>query len=299
VGEEVINEKHTMMSDVYGLDDLIFQKISVIDGELDLDKFKTGDYIVAGCFVESNGTLSCYDVGDKVKIVFDNGEEKEYTVLAIGDIPYDVSMRRHYAYSADLYLPSQEWLNKMKLEDYYVYAYDVDDGYKSMWNNNMSKLIQEDDDISYESKMTYENQFEGYINAILTLGICVSIILGVIGLLNFINSIYNSIHNRKRELAIMQSMGMSRNQIYGSLIFEGGYYMLISLAVGIGVGVVLNYLVVTSLGNAMEFIIYKGSMLPYVLFGIVGCLIAVCIPIVIFYALDKKEDLLYRLHKKV
>lgn len=299
VGEEGINEEHTMMSEIYGLDDLIFQKISVIDGELDLDKFKTGDYIVAGCFVESNGTLSCYDVGDQVKIEFDNGEEKEYTVLAIGDIPYDVSMRRHYGYSTNLYLPLKEWQNKMMLEDYYVYAYDVGDGYEPMWNNNISKLIQEIDDISYESKMTYEKHFKGYINAILTLGICVSIILGVIGLLNFINSIYNSIHNRKRELAIMQSMGMTQNQIYGSLIFEGGYYMLISLSVGIGVGIVLNYLVVTSLGNAMEFIIYKGSMIPYILFGIVGCLIAVFIPIVIFYALDKKEDLLYRLHKKV
>lgn len=299
VGEEGINQEHTMMSDIYGLDDLIFQKISVIDGKLDLDKFKTGDYIVAGCFVESNGTLSCYDVGDKVKIVFDNGEEKEYTVLAIGDIPYDVSMRQHYAYSTNLYLPSQDWLDKMQLEDYYVYAYDVDDGYESMWDNNMSKLIKEDNEMSYESKKTYENQLEGYINAILTLGICISIILGVIGLLNFINSIYNSIHNRKRELAIMQSMGMSRNQIYGSLIFEGGYYMLISLAVGIGVGSVLNYFVVTALGNAMDFIIYKGSMIAYILFGIVGGLLVVCIPIVIFYTLDKKEDLLYRLHKKV
>ncbi|OYO98533.1 hypothetical protein CG709_11875 [Lachnotalea glycerini] len=137
------------------------------------------------------------------------------------------------------------------------------------------------------------------MNAILTLGICISTVLGVIGLLNFINSIYNSIHNRKRELAIMQSMGMSRNQIYGTLIFEGGYYMLISLAVGIGVGLVLNYLVVTALGNAMEFIIYKGSMIAYILFGIVGGLLVVCIPIIIFYTLDKKEDLLYRLHKKV
>ncbi|OYO91334.1 hypothetical protein CG709_12760, partial [Lachnotalea glycerini] len=60
VGEEGINEEHTMMSDVYGLDDLIFPKISVIDGKLDLDKFNTGNYIVAGCFVESIGPLSFY-----------------------------------------------------------------------------------------------------------------------------------------------------------------------------------------------------------------------------------------------
>ncbi len=82
-------------------------------------------------------------------------------------------------YSANLYLPSQELLNKMKLEDYYVYAYDVHDGYESMWNINMSISIQENDEISYKSKLTYENQFKGYINAILTLGICVSIILGI------------------------------------------------------------------------------------------------------------------------
>ncbi len=38
-------------------------------------------------------------------------------------------------------------------------------------------------------------------------------------------------------------------------------------------------------------------MLPYILFGIVECLMAVFIPIVILNALDKKEDLLYRLPK--
>lgn len=298
VGEDGINEEHTMISDVYGLDDLIFQKISVKEGEFDLEKFKTGDYIVAGCFVESQGTSSCYDVGDKVKLAFNNGEVKEYTVLAIGEIPFDLSMRSHYAYSANLYLPVQEWKTEMKTEDYYIYAYDVKDDFESMWDSNLSKLKQEENDLSYESKMTYRNQLEGYINGILTLGICVSIILGVIGMLNFVNSMFNSIHNRKRELAIMQSMGMSRNQIYGMLIIEGGYYVLISLAVGTVVGLLLNYLVLTSLGNAMEFVQYQWSMLPYIVFGIIGCTLAVCVPIIIFYALDKKEDLLYRLHKK-
>lgn len=297
VGKEGVNKDHTMMSDVYGLDDFIFQKISIIDGELDLKKFKTGDYIVAGSFVESGGKLSCYKVGDKVKLAFDNGDEKEYTVLAAGDIPYDVSVRQHYAYSANLYLPSQEWFNRTQLENYYVYAYDVENRYESMWDNNMSKLSLQGD-ISYESKMTYKNQLEGYINGILIVGICVSIILGVIGLLNFINSIYNSIHNRKRELAIMQSMGMSKTEIYGSLIFEGGFYMLISLTVGVGVGMVLNYVVVTSMGNAMEFIKYQPSMLPYIFFGVIGFLLSVCVPIIIFYSLDRKEDILYRLRKK-
>ncbi|MDF2804078.1 MAG: efflux transporter permease [Anaerocolumna sp.] len=139
---------------------------------------------------------------------------------------------------------------------------------------------------------------EGYINGILIVGICVSIILGVIGLLNFINSIYNSIHNRKRELAIMQSMGMSKAEIYGSLIFEGGFYMMISLTVGVGMGMVLNYVVVISMGNAMEFIKYQPSMLPYIFFGVVGFLLSVFVPIIIFYSLDKKEDVLYRLRKK-
>ncbi|WP_456325864.1 FtsX-like permease family protein, partial [Desulfonauticus submarinus] len=160
------------------------------------------------------------DVGDKVTIVFDNGKEKVYTVLAVGDMPYDVSTRAHYAYSANLYLPSKEWMNKMQKEDYYVYAYDIEDDYESNWDNNMSKLLHLEDDISYESKMVYKNQLEGYIYAIIILGICVSIILGMIGMMNFVNSIYSSIHNRKRELAIMQSMGLSRNEIYVSLIID-------------------------------------------------------------------------------
>ena len=299
VGKDGVNQEHTMEPDVYGVDDFIFEKTDIKEGKLDLDKFKTGNYVVAGCFVESQGTSSCYKVGDKVKIEFGNGEQKEYTVLAIGELPYELTTREQYAYTANIYLPMKEWQKEMKTNDYYVYAYDVENDFEAQWDSRMETILKENDELAYESKMTYKKQLEGYMNGILTLGICISIILGVIGVLNFVNSIYNSIYNRKRELAILQSMGMTKNQVYGMLIMEGIYYILISLIISILVGLLLNYLVVTALGSEMDFIEYQRNITPYILLGIFGLVFAVCVPVTIFHELDKKEGVLFRLRLKI
>lgn len=299
VGEQDTNQNGMMYTGVYGLDEYVFRKMTALQGELDWNKFKTGDYVIANCFVESGGTQSCYEIGDKVKLLLADGVEKEYTVLAIGDIPYDMSLRERYACSVELFLPAQEWSTRMQSNEYFVYAYDIEDTFEALWEKELSDLKKGDIDFSYESKMTFRNQFEGFVNGILMLGTCISVILGTIGLLNFVNVIYSSIHNRKRELAIMQSIGMSRKQIYSMLITEGSYYILISWIVGIVVGMLLNYLVVTSLEHSMGFVQYECFWLPYIIFGVIGCFLAVCVPGMIFYMLDKKEDLLCRLHKRV
>lgn len=82
----------------------------------------------------------------------------------------------------------------------------------------------------------------GFVSGILMLGISISVILGTIGFMNFINVIYSSIYDRRREIAVMQSMGMDLGQVYGMLSAEGGYYMLVSCLGGIAVGLPLGWL---------------------------------------------------------
>ncbi len=298
--QEIAGEKDVyqdgMMHDapVYGIDEYLFRKMDVVKGSLDWEKFRTGKYVIAGGFVQTKGTESCYEPGDKAKLVFD-GHAEEYTVLAVGSIPYDFSVRFNYSHSVDLYLPVQEWMGQTQSEDYYIYAYDVQDACEPQWEENLAALKQKGADLSYESKMTFRSQFEGFVNGILVLGVSISVILGTIGFMNFINVIYSSIYDRKRELAVMQSMGMDFGQIYGMLSAEGGYYMLASWLGGIAVGLPLEYFVISALRSEMKFFQYQFHMLPYLVFAAVGGMLAVCVPCMIFYALDRKEDLLYRL----
>ena len=62
---------------MYGLDQLVFEKLKCEQGELDWEKFKSGNYIVVNQFESDDGEKPIYDVGDKITLTGENGFTKE------------------------------------------------------------------------------------------------------------------------------------------------------------------------------------------------------------------------------
>ncbi len=279
---------------LYGIDEYLFHKMDRKAGSLDWEQFASGDYVVVSGYVQTGGRESCWQPGDKIRLVYGD-HSKEYTVMAVGDIPYDCSARLNYSHSVNLYLPAQEWTAQTGRQDCYMYAFDVEDAFEAEWEEQLAALAAGTADLSYTSRMTFRGQFQGFAGGIRILGVSVSMILGIIGVMNYVNVMYSSIYNRRRELAVMQSIGMGVYQVYGMLSAEGGYYLLLSWLGGIAAGVPLVHFAVSALGKEMKFFQYRLQLGPYLAFGAVCGILAVCVPCMIFYALDRKEDLLYRL----
>lgn len=78
--------------------------------------------------------------------------------------------------------------------------------------------------MTYSSKATQEEKFEGLRSTVVIVGGMLSLIIGLIGVLNFINSILTSILTRKREFAMLQSIGMTTGQLKWMLIAGGLMY---------------------------------------------------------------------------
>lgn len=68
------------------------------------------------------------------------------------------------------------------------------------------------------------------------------IILSVICIMNLVNTMINSIHLRKKELGMIQAIGMSDAQLRRMLLAEGMFYTLGTLAVTLGLGSTFGYL---------------------------------------------------------
>ncbi len=293
-GEDYFYEDGVMHNTlVYGLDDYIFSQMTAINGTLDPEKFQTGNYIVVSDFFQSPDNESCYEPGDKLKLPV-GGRIVEYTVMAVSELPYDYTVRHRYADSVELYLPSQEWMMQMQSQDYYMYAFDVTKECQPQWENQLSDLADSGREFAYQSKSTFRKQFQGFSEGFLLLGIAVSSILGVIGLMNFINVLYSSIYDRRHELAVMQSMGMGTRQVYGMLIAEGGYYMLTAWICGILFSLPVAYYMMVSLSD-IRYFHYRFYPQTFLMPGLIGCLTALCVPCFIFYTMNKKEDLIHRL----
>lgn len=79
-------------------------------------------------------------------------------------------------------------------------------------------------DIYYNSRQQQIDDFNDFYRTFLVLGISLSFIIGMVGVLNFLNSIVTGILARRREFAVLQSVGMTGGQLKGMLIMEGLFY---------------------------------------------------------------------------
>jgi len=73
-------------------------------------------------------------------------------------------------------------------------------------------------------------EFDQYRNMFLLTGGALCHVVGLVGILNFFNTALTSIYARRRELAVLQSIGMTGQQLKRMLICEGLLYVSMTAA---------------------------------------------------------------------
>ena len=68
------------------------------------------------------------------------------------------------------------------------------------------------------------------------------VVLGGVGIMNLVNTMINSIYVRRRELGVMQAIGLSEKQMVRMLQMEGIFYTAGTLVLSLGIGNLLGYL---------------------------------------------------------
>ncbi|MFF2479948.1 ABC transporter permease [Paenibacillus sp. NPDC058071] len=56
--------------------------------------------------------------------------------------------------------------------------------------------------------------------------------IGIIGILNIMNTVYTNIHTRIKEIGIQRAIGMNEASLYKTFLWEGSYYGIIAAAAG-------------------------------------------------------------------
>ena len=99
-------------------------------------------------------------------------------------------------------------------------------------------------DLEYLEIRTYTEAYEEAEKSIgILLSICYGVLLifGLIGILNLVNTMINSVYVRRRELGMLQAIGMSERQTVNMLQMEGLFYTMGTLALSLGLGSMLGY----------------------------------------------------------
>ena len=274
----------------YGVEEFVLSEMKVWKGESDLEgmkqKLSTGDYIIYAAPVTDSGTVEedkvIHEPGDKVVLTYTdkNGsyKEKEVTVLSVIKLDYWNLTNRMSAYFP--YYTDSEVFKKMLSEKYLMsYSFDVKDGKEQDAEQFLEHYTKNTEPLmDYTSKLQYKQQFESLTGIFLLVGTALSFVIGIIGVLNFINSILTGIFTRQKEFAIMHAVGMTRRQIAVLVVTEGVYYVAFTALFSLIAGILFSTTVVKTLSGGMWFMRYHFTITPMLIVLPVMFILGILVP---------------------
>lgn len=211
-------------------------KKGITEGNVTYEELKSGDKVIL-----DRALLHWYPdikVGDKLKLNIHDGDntfQKEIEVAAIGE--YESGLTNY-----NCLIMAKEGAEKLTINNSSSYFQVIaDKDYDEALEASLQAIV---DGSGRLQMRTWKNEYDTWENAIqMTRGACYAfiIILAAISIMNLINTMINSVHVRKKELGMMQAIGMSDRQLMKMLQLEGIFYTVGTLIISIGVGSLAGY----------------------------------------------------------
>lgn len=288
----------------YGLDDFFYDKIDVWKGEKDTEtireKLKSGKYVLLAVDTDDNGKVReevCFQKpGDKIVLEYGDGQTREFEILSIiKENYYGLSSRIGRTF---FYYTSSDIFKEMFGDKYLMtYGFNVADEKEAEVNEFVKSYTENQEPVmAYESKMRYEDEFDQMLGMIVVVGGILTFVVGIIGVLNFINSILTGIVTRKREFAMMEAIGMTKKQLSRMLMLEGVYYAVGTILCSFVLGCLFSVTVIRALAGGMWFMKYQFIITPMLLIFPVLLILGAVVPKMAF-CFGKKESVVERIRE--
>lgn len=210
-------------------------------------------------------------------------EEKSYTVCALVTVPSAISFRYGTIGADDYVLGAEQFKQDTGTDLIMIYTFDTTDESNPAMEEFLADYTETVQPIyDYESKQSCMDEFEGFRSMFLTTGSALSFIVGLVGVLNFINAVLTGILTRKRELAVLQSIGMTGKQLKTMLVYEGLYYTILALALSLVLSLILGPLAGNVMGGILAFFTYRITILPLLMVLPVFLILGVLVPLAVY-----------------
>ncbi len=251
---------------VFGIGEQDFYKAaSLISSPLSYEDFCNGEtaFLASASIVPYEGTA----VSGTIQLPL-NG--KNYTLnIAPYYLPATFRENGKTLIAPNIYV-SQEWLERIGAAGK-INRITLQTDHSEQALAAVNAMFKNYSGITITSKAAKINELKASFSGITFLGNAVSVILLGIGLMNFINMMYVSVNSRRRELAILESAGMTKKQICRMLQIEGNTYAFITA------------ILILTLGSAVLFGAFQivKAQASYAVFTYPFCQTAISLAIVI------------------
>ena len=204
---------------------------------------------------------AAYEAGHSVTSYAKTYRDVDYTVAALVTVPRALGYR-YYGDDAFI-LNDQTFIRDSGTADVMYYAFNTDDASNAAMEAFLQDYTQNvNPRLDYESKATYAGEFYSFQNMFLLLGGALSFIVGLVGVLNFFNAILTGITARRRELAVLQSIGMTGRQLRTMLAIEGLLYTAGAAALALALILASAPFLGPTLNRMIWFFTYRFTLWP-------------------------------------
>ena len=309
-----------MRDTFYVMDDFALEKLTLVEGrthnlkeneiiavyrkddygvpELGSNSKKIGDTMV----VRDVGTMGYYDM-ETDELITDlqnfKGDfyqkpleyiDTEYTVVGLVTIPNSIGYRSYFR-GEEIFILTSKYMTRNTLGFSPMnLILDVDESSILSVTDAITKYTTNiNPNLDFESRDTLKQQFYSFKNMFLMVGGLLSIVLGFIGVLNFLNVILTSINTRKTEFAMLQSIGMTGKQLKQMLTFESMSYIVFTLLVSTALTILTMPLLTDILSGMFWFYESRITILPIICVTPILLLISVLVPRLLYKNIQKKS----------
>lgn len=311
-----------MNAHLYGMEDYPLSQLNVIEGDL-ADVYDPDKHAIAAVYgVDDYGQVveetQWAKVGDKVKMRYVHeweflddetgkaipiaelenytrpftAKEKDYQ-----DVTYEVvacvtmknAMSYRYYDSYEFVLNDKVFLRDSRTSDVMAYLYDVAPesavNMQSFLEDYTKNVYSE---LDFESKQKYVQEFIEYRNMFLLTGGALCLVVGLVGILNFFNTVLTSIYSRRREFAVLQSIGMTGRQLRKMLICEGLLYGSMTAVTALILSVLTGPLAETVGSDLAWFFTYHFTVVPVLIVIPIFVALGVALPLICYRNMVKR-----------
>lgn len=168
--------------------------------------------------------------------------------------------------------------------------------YQKETENALMQLMNDSShykDFSFDSKIEEAEDVEKAQGNMMGVGIGVVLILALIGILNYVNTMTGNIQSRQTELAILESVGMTEKQMRRMLMAEGLMFAGISLFLTATIGTVVTYYLYQSMNyRGVPFMV---PILPVFIMATIVVVICVAVPLIVERLIGRKKSVVERI----
>ncbi|WP_410770415.1 ABC transporter permease [Fontibacillus sp. BL9] len=242
----------------------VIQKNDIVMGSFDREKFATGNYVlISEALLDGGDDLYAvyYRPGDRIKL---DSMGKSYEVMAVlkSDALYAAGTQSYNVAGFKVYFPAEEFARSVENPGIMSATLHVDPAKLEQVMRTVQGMVDSNPDLMMKSREDYKKEMDGFIRIFQTIGYGLSLIIALIGILNYINTVITGIISRRNEFAILESVGMTRKQLKKTLVYEGLYGVLFVGLIGGTAGLYLTYRIAKSISENMAFTVFHMSVWP-------------------------------------